>query len=212
MKYIDLSQTIVNRMQVYPGDEPPMLYQTHLLDFDGYTNFHLTIGMHAGTHIDGPWHMVGTKKLICEIDIKQYIGKACVIDISKTRIFNDDKLVLEKVKGYDIVLFYTGFGACFGTPQYLKDYPLISDRVANALVESGIKIAGIDTLSPDVFPHSIHKILLGNGILMMENLTNLDLLLPYDDITVIALPLKINADSAPARVIAMVSDENKMST
>jgi kynurenine formamidase len=203
MKIIDLSQTIVNRMQVLPGDEPPMLYQTHLLDFDGYTNFHLTIGMHAGTHIDGPWHMVSNKQFISDVPADTFIGKCCVIDIRKLGMLDDCELVKEKASGFQAVLFYTGYGAYFGTPQYLKDYPLISENIARALVEAGVKMFGIDTLSPDIFPHPIHKILLGNGILIAENLTNLDQLLPYKEFTLVALPLKIATDSAPARVVAM---------
>jgi kynurenine formamidase len=206
MRIIDLSQAIVNRMQVNPGDEPPMLYQTHLLDFDGYTNFHLTIGMHAGTHIDGPWHMVANKQLLCDIPIEKFVGKCCVIEISNSKVFDDCNLVKEKAAGFDIVLFYTGYGAYFGTPQYLKDYPLISENVAKTLVEINVKMIGIDTLSPDIFPYPIHKILLGNGILIAENLTNLHLLLPCKDITLIGLPLKIATDSSPARIVAMIND------
>lgn len=204
MKIIDLSQTIVNRMQVYPGDEPPMLYQTHLLDFDGHTNFHLTIGMHAGTHIDGPWHLTGNKQLISDFPLENFIGKGCIIDIRQTTIFSDTHLVKEKALGYEMVLFYTGYGTFFGTPRYLKDYPLISENVARTLVDLKVKMIGMDTLTPDAFPHTTHKVLLENNILIAENLANLDQLLNYKEFTIVALPLKIASDSAPARVIAHV--------
>jgi kynurenine formamidase len=67
-----------------------------------------------------------------------------------------------------------------------------------------VKLFGIDTLSPDASPFSTHDVLLGNGILIAENLTNLDKLLEIKEFTVLALPLKVVADSAPARIIAMI--------
>jgi len=204
MKLIDLTQTIVNRMQVYPGDEPPMLHQIRSLEFDGFTNYQLIIGMHTGTHIDGPLHMVDDKRLISDIPLDCLIGKACVIDIRNHKVFDDAEMLKEKAIGCMAVLFYTGYGELFGTPQYLSDYPLLGENAAQALVDLGIKLIGIDTLTPDAEPYATHKILLGNGILIAENLTNLEQLLSYPTFTIVALPLKIEADSAPARIVAMV--------
>ncbi|MDP4209652.1 MAG: cyclase family protein [Bacteroidota bacterium] len=204
MQIIDLTQTIVHGMQVYPGDEPPSLEQINSLEKDTFTNHRFSTGMHAGTHIDGPWHMVGDKRFIADSPLDYFIGKASVIDIRNTSVFRDASLVKEKASGCSIVLFYTGMGEKFGTPQYLADYPLVGEQIAEVCVEMGIKLLGIDTLSPDVAPHETHKILLGNGVLIAENLCNLHLLLDKNDIEVIALPLKIAADSAPARIIARV--------
>jgi len=206
MKIIDLSQTIVNRMQVYPGDEPPMLHQTHSLEFDGHSNYQLISGMHVGTHMDGPQHMVEGNRMICDMPVKNFIGKACVIDIRDNILFDNVELVKQKATGCLAVLFYTGYGAFFGTSQYLKEYPLVGEKVASVLVDLGIKLVGIDSLTPDASPDATHKILLRNGIVIAENLTNLEQLLEIKDFTVIALPLKIEADSAPARVVAMIMD------
>ncbi len=49
-----------------------------------------------------------------------------------------------------------------------------------------------------------HKILLGGGVLIIENLTNVGLL-AGKDFTVYALPIKLELDGAPARVIAQVA-------
>jgi kynurenine formamidase len=203
MTLIDLSQTIINRMQVYPGDDPPMLHQTHNLEFDGHTNFQLTIGMHSGTHVDGPFHMIDDYRMISDMPLESFIGKGCVIDISDTKEFDDSVLTRIKASGYSAVLFYTGWSKYFGTSQYLKGYPLISENVAQAIADMEIKLVGIDTLSPDNSPNNTHDILLGNGIVIAENLTNLNKLMDVKEFTVIALPLKIKADSAPARVVAM---------
>jgi len=204
MPIIDLSHTIINNMQVYPGDQPPILEQTYCIRENGSTNHLLTFGMHTGTHIDGTWHMVDHKNFIADAPLEDLIGKACVIDIRNSKEFTNIQLVKKKAEGCSIVLFYTGYGDLFGSDKYTHDYPLIGTDVAQVIVDMGIKLVGIDTFSPDIEPYKTHQILLSNGIFIAENLTNLHLLLDKSKIEIIAMPLKIEADSAPARIIAVV--------
>lgn len=206
MKLIDLSQTIVNRMQVYPGDEPPMLHQIRTIGFDEFSNYLITTTMHVGTHIDGPAHMLDGKETINEYKIDSFIGKGCVIDISNDKEFKDTALVKEKAAGADILIFYTGYGKLFGSYQYNSDYPVISEDVAHTIGEMGIKLVGVDSFSVDMLPHNTHKALFAKDIFIAENLVNVDLLLSVKDFTIIALPLKMRADSALARVVAMVNE------
>ncbi|MFC3748626.1 hypothetical protein [Paenibacillus sp. GCM10012306] len=59
--------------------------------------------------------------------------------------------------------------------------------------------------SPDRFPFEIHKYLLSNDVLILENLTNVDALLGKEKFEVMALPLRIRSDSAISRVIARIN-------
>ncbi|HRT33706.1 MAG TPA: hypothetical protein P5023_04640, partial [Bacteroidales bacterium] len=67
---------------------------------------------------------------------------------------------------------------------------------------------GFDVISADPVASSglpNHKLLLGNGIIIVENLCNLDKL-PNIPLTFITLPLKIaESDGAPARAVGIVS-------
>lgn len=200
---IDLTQTVTHHMQVYPGDTPPVLIQTCNINNDGYTNHVLTTGMHAGTHIDGPWHMIDSKSYISDFNINRFVGDACIIDISEEKEFNDVEKLKLKVRNCGIILFYTGYGSMFGTDKYTKNYPVIGTDVAHEIVKLGISLIGLDSFGPDMAPYKTHQILLSNGVLIAENLTNLQFLLNTSKFKVIALPLKISADSAPARVIAI---------
>jgi kynurenine formamidase len=164
------------------------------------------MGMHIGTHIDGPLHMIPESPMICDLPLERLVGKGSIIDISKYKIFSDVKLLKEKAKKCDILLFHTGYGVLFNSEAYLKDYPIIGEDVAKTIVDLGIKMIGIDSLSPDTEPYNIHKLLFSNNILIAENLINLDQLLTAKDFLIFALPLKINADSAPARIIAVIND------
>lgn len=204
MQVIDLTQTIIHHMQVYPGDVPPHLEQTNTTHKDGYTNYQLTISMHTGTHIDGPMHMLNETRFIAELPLNSFIGKACIIDISNVDVFTDVTLVKEKSKGCTIILFYTGYGQFFGTEKYLSGYPVISHEVAKAITETDVKLFGIDSFSPDIAPYQVHKTLLGKPVFIAENLANMHQLLDKEDFEIVALPLKIAADSAPARIVAIV--------
>ena len=67
-----------------------------------------------------------------------------------------------------------------------------------------LKWLGVDSLSPDYEPYPVHKILLGNNVLIAENLTNLDKLLCVGSFNVIAFPLKFKSDGAMARIAAQI--------
>jgi kynurenine formamidase len=69
-----------------------------------------------------------------------------------------------------------------------------------------VKAVGFDSSSPDRYPYPVHGILFTNGVLIIENLTNLASLKEVVNFKVIALPLKIHADSSIARVIAVVQE------
>ena len=102
-----------------------------------------------------------------------------------------------------IVIFFTGFGNLFKTINYFYDYPVLTDECAEYLVSQNVEMVGLDSPSVDKSPYNIHKILLSNDILIIENLINLAQLIDKD-FEIIALPLKIDAHGAPARVIAKI--------
>lgn len=204
MKIIDLSHPISDNLVVFPGDDPPALKQTQFIEKDGYTNHQLSISMHTGTHIDGPWHMQYPEKHISDIEIDHFVGKACVIDISGCNVFSDLELLKKKSEDCSIILFYTGFSKVFGTNQYFNNYPVLDAAVAQFIATANIKLVGFDSFSPDISPYQIHKILFNGNVLIAENLTNMEHLIGVGQFQVVALPLKIEADSAPARIIAII--------
>jgi kynurenine formamidase len=81
---------------------------------------------------------------------------------------------------------------------------MISKDFARKLVEKEVSIIGLDSYTPDDEPYDVHKILLKEDILIVENLTNLDKLVGKRFNCYIA-PLKIeNSDGAPCRVIGIL--------
>lgn len=149
------------------------------------------------------------------------MGPAGVIDLSsaatepRTRITWKDfvNAGIDDLLGHEtkcrIVLVHTGWQRFYQTPKY-NDHPFFDNEVAENLLKRGVRVFGVDTLSPDETPPAkiedfvIHNTLLGAGAMIIENLTNLEsLLLPKlnlksnERIHVSLLPLAITGTSLP---------------
>ncbi|EPR13251.1 cyclase family protein [Ruminiclostridium papyrosolvens] len=204
MKLIDLSRDIFNNMPVYPGDEVVRLKQTHEFSKDQYNNHSLKTGMHIGTHVDGAMHITDVCEYICNYPLENFYGPACVIHTYGKSVLEADNSHLEVLKDKRIVLVHTGMDAFYGRETYYSNHPVLGMSFCKILVNHGIKLVGMDTPSPDRFPFEIHKYLLGNGILLLENLTNLDKIPAGLDFELMAFPLKIRADSCMVRAVAKI--------
>lgn len=201
---MDLSQVIEDSMPVYPGDNRTNLFQTNYLKINSYNNHRLEINMHSGTHIDGPMHLTQSKEYISELSLDSFIGLGYVLDVRNQPIIQTKPEYEELIINNSIVLLYTGWDSFYGTEKYYEDHPIIDIDFCKLLVRKSIKMLGMDIPSPDRYPFDSHKLLLGNNIYIIENLTNLDKLLDITSFEVIAFPLNIRADSSMARVIARV--------
>lgn len=199
--YIDLSHTFTAQMPVYPGDSFSELTK---IDHDTHTNFHIKTGMHVGTHIDAPLHMIENGKYLSEIPVDHFFGKGHLID-ARNKPITATLLENHQINPGDIIIVHTGFSTHFRQPEYYENYPEITEEFAQKLVELKVKIVGMDTPSPDREPYQIHKVLLSNNILIIENLTNLEQL-ENKEFEIIALPPKFQADASPLRVVAKIKN------
>ena len=200
MGVIDLSHTLVDSFPQYPGDKPLTLQQCNTVEQDAYSNFHLETGMHIGTHMDGPAHVVLGGTPLYQIELEHLIRPGKIFEVDHC---SDDELIqkMDGVKKNDIVLFCS-HQVKIGDPEYFKNHYEVSVRVAEFLVSLEIAALGVNFPGPDKKPYPVHDILLGNGIILIENLCNLEKLLPLDAFEINAIPLKIKTDSALARVFA----------
>ena len=201
--YIDLTQLVYHHMPVYDGDSPLALLKSSDVEKDGYSDFTLHSGMHVGTHVDGPAHMIIGGKSIFEYEADRFFGECDVLDARNCTKVIDDELIIRKTNSNsNILLICTDHSQYFGDEKYYSDYPAISKSFAQRIVDSGYKMVGMDSPSPDYHPFEIHQILLKNDVLIIENLCNLDQLIGKPRIEITALPMKLKSDSAPVRVIA----------
>jgi kynurenine formamidase len=206
MKLVDLTHTFGPGMPVYPGDAVPDFVQTSTIEKGGCNEYSVSGGMHVGTHVDAPLHMISGGSFISDIRPSQLIGRGRLIDARSTTKVTKNLVKASKVQTGDIVLVFTGWYKRFHESDYYQSFPDIDLTVAHQLADAGISMLGLDTPSPDRPPFLVHKFLLSNNILIIENLTNLEALVGAADFQIIALPPKIQCEAAPVRVIAVINN------
>jgi kynurenine formamidase len=227
MQVIDLSHTIHDDIQIYPGDPAPSIKRglTHEKDYCHVDV--LTLGSHTGTHVDAPYHFLADGKKIDEFPVQRFVGNGVLIDVSGKA---DRELIEpEDVATYatlidkgDFAIFKTGRDKYFGTPQY-NLHPYLSAEGARFLLQMGVSLVGIDALNVDPtyyedrdldpsakdlpdeeeYGYPVHDILLGNDILIVENLCNLAKIKPVKGLySFLPLMLK-DSDGSPIRAVFM---------
>jgi len=124
----------------------------------GWAVDNVTLGTHAGTHVDAPWHYAPTSegkkaKTIDEIPMEWFYGDGVVIDMRhKPRgaavTVDDFKAALEKIgytlKAGDIVLVQTGADRFWGKPEYTSEGCGMTRESTLWLIEQGIRVMGTD--------------------------------------------------------------------
>lgn len=207
MRIVDLTHTFKPVMPVYPGDPSPMLKKVRDMDTADATDHELHTTMHVGTHVDAPLHMIPGGAMLSQIPAGTFVGLGVLVDARGLDVITAEVLDDMKIEPGSILLVMTGHSDLFGTDAYYKAYPQFDETFAERAVDLEVKMVGMDTPSPDSAPYAVHKILLKNNILIIENLTNLESLIDLPGFAVAALPMKVEADAGPIRVVAMMHDE-----
>ena len=225
MNVIDLSHTIHDGIQIYPGDPQPGIKPGLIHEKDYCHVDVITLGSHTGTHIDAPYHFLADGLKIDEIAAGRFVGNGVLVDVT---LKGDRELIdakdiepyAEKIKKGDFVIFKTGRDKFFGTTKYYL-HPYLSAEAARYLLALGVALVGIDAMNIDPtyleptdlaaslekppreeeYGYPVHDILLGNNILIVENLCNLNRILPLTGLYSF-LPLKLKgSDGSPIRAV-----------
>jgi arylformamidase len=172
---------------------------------------------HFGTHVDAPCHFISDGPAFHEIPLDRLHGPGVVWRIETEPFGVIDAATLAKqrptARADDIVFIDTGWSACIGTERYSEN-PALAPDAARWLVDQRIKLLAVDLITPDLavprrppgFDWPVHHILLGNGILIAENLTNLRSLAGHR-VEAMFLALNIEgSDGSPVRAIARRAD------
>lgn len=210
MRIIDLTHMMHADMPVFPGTEKPIFTLANTLEKDGFKETLLSLYSHTGTHIDAPAHMLAKANSLDQLDVNHFIGKASVFDftdIGKSEITIEDLLKYEnKLSALDFVILKTGWSKHWGSEMYFNRFPFLTVKAAERLAGFGLKGIGIDAISIDdikttTFP--VHYSLFERNMIVIENLTNLDLI--NEEFFILScLPMKYeNADGSPVRAVAI---------
>lgn len=214
-RVIDLSHPLSAATPAFPGDPWPEITvfdSTDRASTDGRRHMncsHLAMSLHCGTHMDAPFHFFGDGHTIDQVALDRTMGAATVIRLPYEQF--GPTIEPEHLSPYESqlratrrVLLNTGWHHRWGQDNYFTEHPLITGPAAQLLVDYGVQLVGVDTPSVDRAPYPAHLVFLGNGLLIVENLTNLDAI--HDDMVLfIATPLAIvGRDGSPVRALAIV--------
>jgi len=202
--FFDLTQPVRNHMPFYPGDPEPRLQPTAGIAAPWRVS-ELHLGTHTGTHIDAPSHFFPNGKTIDEYPPARFILPGIVMPM--LNLVEDEPLFWEasSLSPGSAVLIQTGWDRFWGTERYFR-HPFLVPETAHSLVAAGVGLVGIDAPSVDSTVQGTshaHEILLGNDILIIENLVGLDQLKPQTLYQFSFLPLLLpGLDGSPVRAVA----------
>ncbi len=214
MKVIDLTLTISENIPTFPGSPQPNFISWENIEKDGYNLELLFLSSHTGTHIDAPYHFLKKGQKIHQILIKRLVTEAVLIKIRKSAdqaITKTDIERFEKKHGIiddgSTIIFHTGWQKNLQKKSYFLRNPGLAVSGARYLASKKINLVGIDSPSIDLGKDgkfSVHHILAKNGILIVENLANLEKI-HSEKFHLIVAPLKLkNATGSPVRAMALV--------
>lgn len=212
---VDLSHTIREGMTVYVGDPLPEVRRVKHLETDGVNLSEVLLGSHTGTHMDAPVHFIKGGKSVDQLPPEQCVGEAVVLDVQKPQGSSITPEDLEASSLVDreglIVLLYTGMSKRWDEPSARTNYTYLSAEAADWLVKRKVRAVGIDYLSVEKYDSKeapAHKLLLSNGIPIVESLNERLGEFVGRRIIFVCLPLKIGgSDGGPSRALAYPLEE-----
>ena len=217
-EWTELSHPLSSDLARIPFFPPARFERIMSMPKDPLNATEIQMVCHFGTHVDAPYHFIPDGPSFHEIPLDRLYGPGVVwrIDAEPGALIDAAALARQRpeLRPDDILLVDTGWATHLGTERFME-HPSFSPEAAEWLVEQRIKLLGIDCITPDLavprrppgFDWPVHHILLGHGILIAENLTNLRALAGH---RVEAMFLALNiagADGAPARVIARLAGD-----
>ena len=214
LKIVDLSLAIDAETQVYPGDPLVHFEVSATIDADGFNLLKVEMGSQSGTNCDAPYHFLESGARIDEVDLRLFAGPAVLIDVrdkpARAPITAADvEPYLDRVGPGVIVLLHTGWPRHYRTAAFF-DHPYLSTEACELLLDAGVRTFCLDALNIDETPDDdhpgsgfgVHLLIAAAGGVIVENLTNLELIDFDPFVTVFPLALT-GADGSPTRAVAM---------
>jgi arylformamidase len=204
-KFWDISQPLRNGMPLWPGSSGMSLQRVKDLNCGDMVNEHdLALNLHTGTHIDAPCHFLADGACVDELPLDALVGTATVVSLPGTRSITATDLERAAIRtSAKRLLFQTDNSQRRQDAAFDPGYVAISADGAEWLAGRGVSLVGVDYLSVEGFgcDGEVHRILLGQGIVVVEGLNLADV--PAGEYWLSCLPLRLSAEASPVRAVLM---------
>ncbi len=162
----------------------------------------LTMSVHAGTHLDAPFHFLPDGAGIDALPLERFIGPAMVHAVDANRYITEAQVNAIPLDGVTRVLFKTRNSQLLKRREYDPNFVAFSVEAARALVARGVDLVGLDYLSVAHADEQVpvHRAFLDHGVVLLEGI-DLSEVRPgrYE---LICFPLRLRGlDGAPCRAV-----------
>jgi kynurenine formamidase len=193
----DLTHPLTTSFPAFVPGEEAVRRTTVTIENDGYYMQEWRIIEHIGTHVDAPGHFVLGGRLAPELEPRELVTPAVVVDISERAAQDPDTVVtVDDLRAFErrhgriprdaAVLMYSGWGAKVGDADAYRGadatgtlhFPGFGAEATEWLLRRrGIRSVGVDTLSVDPgnsTTFDTHLLVAAADRYGLENLANLD--------------------------------------
>jgi arylformamidase len=204
-RIFDVTVPLSPDVPTFPGD--PVFERRpvqRLEDGDACNLSRLSLGAHAGTHVDAPYHFLADGVTVDQLPLDVLMGAARVVAIPAERDCVDAKdLPPETLAGATRILLKTRNSGLLRRREFHEDFVYLTAAAAHTLVAAGVRLVGVDYLSVEKFGSAdfpVHHALLAAGVVVVEGLDLTDV--GAGDYDLACLPLRIaGGDGAPVRAV-----------
>jgi len=215
MQLIDLSHSIEHGMITYKGLPAPLVCD-YLSREDSKKNYapgtEFQIGKiemvtNTGTYLDCPFHRYADGKDLSQINLEKLAELDAVLINAENHQLIEKNFFEEKNISGKAVLVHTGWSKHWRTDTYFENHPFLTAETADYLVAQKIKLVGIDSHNIDdtrTKSRPVHTTLLKNEILIVEHMTNLNLLIGKKFIFNAVPPKFVGVGTFPVRAFAKI--------
>ncbi len=203
MKIYDISLSLSPRTIRWVTAQPFELIERKRMsrgDANNSSSMHTSV--HAGTHVDAPFHFVPDGVAIESLPLETFIGPARVCAVEPGTHITSADVARAGLRGETRVLFKTRNSNLLKKGVYDPSFAPFSVDGAKALVDLGIELVGLDYLSAAGADEQVpvHRAFLDHGVILLEGI-DLSEVAPgrYE---LICPPVKLaGSDGAPCRAI-----------
>lgn len=216
MNIIDLSLLISHHMPRHPAPHLPEVEVVPVATHDVARRSvqKLVLGTHVATHVDAPFHALADGATLDQIPLDRFVGQAVRVDVAgklgkdAIDVADIEHAIDDLTPGARVILATGWLTKAWPSPAYFTEGPFLTRAAARFLADRRPLLLGMDFPNVDSsdetkpgIPAPNHQILLGTGMVLLENLANLEKV--PRTFGLIAVPLRIaGGDGCPVRALA----------
>lgn len=203
MKLYDISLTLSAQSIRWVTAQPLELIERKRMrrgDTNNSSSVHTSV--HAGTHVDAPFHFVPDGTTIESLPLETFIGPARVCAVDAGSHITASDVERAQLAGEIRVLFKTRNSNLLKKGEYDPAFAPFSVDAAEALVKLGVKLVGLDYLSAAAADEQVpvHRAFLDHGVILLEGVELSEV--PPGRYELFCPPVKLaGSDGAPCRAV-----------